>query len=159
VRILATTIGTAAILMGLATTAGAASTTGPLVPLPVSHVTIRYDAGLLAHEPHGCKGIPGCAAALRLSRLPHQRYGAWEARHLAWQLNHLRLMPPGIFCPVDFGNGFVLRFAHPDSYSVTVVVVHQTGCRTAVSDNGAHARWATSRLDARLVELLKGSAH
>lgn len=67
--------------------------------------------------------------------------------------NKLPQPPRGIFCAQDDGSELVAVFAYPNA-NAERVVLRLTGCRFAM--NGRSTRWATSRLQHRLLNLVKG---
>jgi hypothetical protein len=123
----------------------------------VTSVTISYAIGTEAKS-GDCGTNPNCRSDRKLSRHAPATYGAWEARHLKWQLNHLRRVGKvRIFCPLSYGNGYVITFHHRASKAATVIV-EGSGCRFVSNGQVAGAnRWSTPRLQRRLRQLLVGS--
>jgi len=100
-----------AALVAFSFTPASASSKPKLVNGHVVSVTIRYKSGDLRREGPPCKQIQGCRADIALSKLPPATYGAWEARHLAWRINHLEVVGSEVYpCPLGFGNEYVIRF-------------------------------------------------
>ncbi len=67
--------------------------------------------------------------------------------------NTLKEPPRGIFCMKDDGSELLVVFAYPHARAERVAV-KLTGCPFATNEQGI--RWATPRLQHRLLHLVKG---
>jgi len=95
----------------------------------------------------------GDSKGLRQQRLIHNSVTVGRITHT---FNKLKAAPRGIFCVRDDGTEMLVVFAYPTARAERVVV-KLSGC-PFTSNGGAaqQVRWATPRLQHRLLHLVKG---
>jgi hypothetical protein len=110
---------------------------------------------------------PG-ASTMRLCRYYNINWGGhslglWQQRlirgrvtigRITHMFNGLSEAPRGILCVMDDGSEMSVEFGYPNGSSERVVV-KLSGCPFTM--NGRSTRWATPRLQRRLLNLVKGS--